>query len=89
MVHLNKELKKSRLLVYLVSVFAIILWGISYIWTDMLINLDIPVFYFVFVRIFLAGIILFLLNATRGRITKIHRKDLPKFLLLAFFEPFI
>ena len=89
MVHLNKELKKSRLLVYLVSVFAIILWGISYIWADMLINLDIPVFYFVFVRIFLAGIILFLLNATRGRITKIHRKDLPKFLLLAFFEPFI
>lgn len=89
MVHLNKELKKSRLLVYLVSVFAIILWGISYIWTDMLINLDIPVFYFVFVRVFLAGIILFLLNATRGRITKIHRKDLPKFLLLAFFEPFI
>ena len=89
MVHLNKELKKSKLLVYLVSVFAIILWGISYIWTDMLINLDIPVFYFVFVRIFLAGIILFLLNATRGRITKIHRKDLPKFLLLAFFEPFI
>lgn len=89
MVHLNKELKKSRLLVYLVSVFAIILWGISYIWTDMLINLDIPVFYFVFVRIFLAGIILFLLNATRGRITKIHRKDLPKFLLLAFFEPFV
>ena len=89
MVHLNKELKKSRLLVYLVSVFAIILWGISYIWTDMLINLDIPVFYFVFVRIFLAGIILFLLNATRGRITKVHRKDLPKFLLLAFFEPFI
>lgn len=89
MVHLNKELKKSKLLVYLVSVFAIILWGISYIWTDMLINLDIPVFYFVFVRVFLAGIILFLLNATRGRITKIHRKDLPKFLLLAFFEPFI
>ena len=63
MVHLNKDVKKSRLLIYLVSVFAIILWGISYIWTDMLINLDIPVFYFVFVRIFLAGIILFLLNA--------------------------
>lgn len=89
MVHLNKDVKKSRLLIYLVSVFAIILWGISYIWTDMLINLDIPVFYFVFVRILLAGIILFLLNATRGRITRIQRRDLPKFLLLAFFEPFI
>ena len=55
----------------------------------MLIRLKISVFYFVFVRILLAGIILFLLNATRGRITRIHRKDLPKFLLLALFEPFI
>ena len=89
MAYLHKDIKKSGLLVYLVSIFAITLWGISYIWTDMLIELDIPVFYFVFVRILLAGIILFLLNATRGRITRIHREDLPKFLLLAFFEPFI
>lgn len=86
---MKKDIKGSKLLVYLVSVFAIILWGISYIWTDMLIRRDIPVFYFVFVRIFLAGIILFLLNATRGRISGIHRKDLPKFLLLALFEPFL
>ena len=83
------NINKSKLLVYLVSVFAILLWGISYIWTDMLIHQDIPVFYFVFVRILLAGVILFLFNATRGRITGIHRKDLPKFLLLALFEPFI
>ncbi len=89
MLQIDKNLKKSKLLIYLVSVFAIILWGISYIWTDMLIEMDIPVFYFVFVRILLAGIILFLFNATKGRITRIHRKDLPKFLLLAFFEPFI
>ena len=89
MLQIDKNLKKSKLLIYLVSVFAIILWGISYIWTDMLIEMEIPVFYFVFVRILLAGIILFLFNATKGRITRIHRKDLPKFLLLAFFEPFI
>lgn len=84
-----RSLSNSKLLVYLVSVFAIILWGISYIWTDILIKLDIPVFYFVFVRILLAGIILFLFNAASGRVTRIHRKDLPKFLLLALFEPFI
>ena len=47
---------------YIVSVLAITLWGISYIWTDKLIGLGIPVFYFVFVRIFLAGICLLLLN---------------------------
>ena len=84
-----RNLSNSKLLVYVVSVFAIILWGISYIWTYILIKLDIPVFYFVFVRILLAGIILFLFNAASGRVTRIHRKDLPKFLLLALFEPFI
>lgn len=80
---------RSGLLVYIVSTFAIILWGISYIWTDRLISLDIPVFYFVFVRILLAGVVLFLLNAASGRIARIKKQDLPKFLLLAFFEPFI
>ena len=81
--------KNSKILIYTVSLFAIILWGISYIWTNQLIALDIPVTYFVFVRILLAGFVLFLLNAASGRIAKITRKDLPKFLLLAFFEPFI
>lgn len=79
----------SKVLIYTVSLFAIILWGISYIWTNRLISLDIPVTYFVFVRILLAGFVLFLLNAASGKITRIRRKDLPKFLLLAFFEPFI
>ena len=81
--------KNSKILIYTVSLFAIILWGISYIWTNQLIALDIPVTYFVFVRILLAGFVLFLLNAASGWIAKIKRKDLPKFLLLAFFEPFI
>ena len=76
-------------LIYLASTFAIILWGISYIWTNQLISLDIPVTYFVFIRILIAGFVLFLLNAASGRIARIKRKDLPKFLLLALFEPFI
>ena len=61
----------------------------SYIWTDKLIALNIPIFYFVFVRILLAGLVLFLFNTAYGRIKRIQRKDVPKFLLLAFFEPFI
>lgn len=61
----------------------------SYIWTDKLIALNIPIFYFVFVRIFLAGVILFLFNTAYTRIKRIQKEDLPKFLLLAFFEPFI
>ena len=79
----------SKLLTYIASIFAITLWGMSYIWTDRLIALNIPIFYFVFVRILLAGLILFLFNTAYGRIKRIQRKDLPKFMLLAFFEPLI
>lgn len=80
---------QNRILIYIVSVFAITLWGMSYIWTDQLIARDISIFYFVFIRITLAGILLFLFNAASGRIKRIQHQDLPKFLLLAFCEPFI
>lgn len=83
------KVQPDKFLVYIASIFAITLWGMSYIWTDQLIAQNIPIFYFVFVRIFLAGIILFLFNTAYARIKRIQKQDLGKFLLLAFFEPFI
>ena len=52
----------SKVLTYIASIFAITLWGMSYIWTDKILAFGIPVFYFVFVRILLAGLTLFLFN---------------------------
>lgn len=86
---MSPKVQPSKLLTYIASSFAIILWGMSYIWTDKLIALNIPIFYFVFVRILLAGLILFLFNTAYARIKRIQRQDLGKFMLLAFFEPFI
>ncbi len=83
------KVQPSKILIYISSIFAITLWGMSYIWTDKLIAQNIPIFYFVFVRILFAGIVLFLFNAAYSRMKRIQRQDLPKFLLLAFFEPFI
>lgn len=79
----------SKTLIYIASMFAIALWGMSYIWTDKLISLGIPIYYFVFVRILLAGVVLFLFNTAYARIKRIQKQDLGKFMLLAFFEPFI
>ena len=86
---MTPKVKPSMTLTYIASMFAITLWGMSYIWTDRLIDQGIPVFYFVFVRIFIAGIILFLFNTAYGRIKRIQKQDWPKFLMLAFCEPFI
>ena len=83
------KVKPSMTLIYIASMFAIILWGMSYIWTDRLIGFGIPIFCFVFVRILIAGLVLFLFNVAYGRIKRIQKEDWPKFLLLAFCEPFI
>jgi drug/metabolite transporter (DMT)-like permease len=81
--------KNQKVLVYIASTFAISLWGMFYIWTDQLLALNIPIFYFVFVRMLLAGTALFLFNMSYGNFKFIHRKDIHKFLLLALCEPFI
>ena len=86
---MSPKVQPSKILIYIASTFAITLWGMSYIWTDQLIAQNIPIFYFVFVRILMAGVVLFLFNTAYARIKRIQRQDLPKFLLLAFFEPFI
>ncbi len=86
---MSPKVQPSKVLIYIASIFAITLWGMSYIWTDKLIALGIPIFYFVFVRILMAGVILFLFNTAYARIKRIQKQDLGKFLLLAFFEPFI
>ena len=86
---MSPKVQPSRLLVYIAPISAVTLWGMSYLWTDRLIGIQIPIFYFVFVRILLAGVILFLFNAAYGRIKRMRKNDIPKFFLLAFFEPFI
>ncbi len=82
-------MKDSRTKTYLFSSLAIILWGCSYIWSDQLISQGIPIFFFVFIRIILAGLLLLAFNKLTGKYVKAEKKDLPKFLLLAFFEPFL
>ncbi len=81
--------KRPGIKVYLISLFAIILWSMSYLWSDRLIHLQIPVEFFIFVRILLAGLILLVYNLIRGYHIKIKKKHLGFFLLLSFFEPFI
>ena len=83
------KVQPSKVLIYVASLFAIILWGMSYIWTDQLLAQGIPIFYFVFVRIFMAGVVLFLFNTAYARIKRMQKQDIGKFFLLAFFEPFI
>lgn len=80
---------KGSFLTYILSLTAITLWGASYIWSDCLIGRGISIFYFVFVRIFIAGLLLLAFNIALRKFQTVRKKDAPWFLLLAFCEPFI
>lgn len=81
--------KTSMVGVYILSLISVILWGMSYLWSDKLLSLGLPVEYVVFIRIFIASFLLLGYNLVKKYHIAISKKDLPKFLLLSLFEPFI
>ncbi len=86
---MTNQTRQSKFLVYLLASVSIACWGISFLWTDKLVKLGIPVFYFVFLRTLIAGIVLLLINVLTGRFQPLDRRDVPKFLLLALLQPLI
>ena len=79
----------SKWAIYAATLVAIILWGMSYLWSNMLIHQGIPVEYFVFVRIVVAALFLLVFNLLCGYSFRLRKKDLKFFILLALCEPLI
>ena len=80
--------KDSPLIIYPLLVIAMLFWSFSFIWAKQaLVNYN--TITIIYLRTIVASVILFLiLLVTRKRI-KIRLKDLPIFIVLAFFEPFL
>lgn len=83
-------MQKLLVRAYLAAMLTVCLWAMSYIWSDRLLDLAVPVEFFVPVRTLLAGGLLWLLNKVTGRSMRIQsRKDGLKFVLLALCMPFV
>ena len=80
---------KGKWTALLAAMGTITLWGMSYIWADRLLQLEIPVEFFVPVRIALAGGLLFAINKAMRYDMRIRRCDWVKYLLLALCMPFV
>lgn len=74
---------------YLCAMLTVVLWAMSYIWADRLLALEIPVEFFVPVRMAMAGVLLWIINLATGQKMHIHKKDILKYLLLSLCMPFI
>ncbi|MCF0174132.1 MAG: DMT family transporter [Bacteroidales bacterium] len=79
----------KKALPYILIIIAEIFWGLSFIWTKVLINLEIPVFVFTFSRMFIAALVMLVLCKSFGVLQRIDRKDIPSFLLCALLHPFL
>ena len=73
---------------YLLIIISVILWGFSFIGTDILIQAAIPPSVFLLLRINLAGWLLYAFGKLTKQIQPIDRKDLKWLWLLSFCEPF-
>ena len=79
----------TKLTAYLAATGTILLWGMSYIWSDRLLDLGIPVEYFIPIRTLMAGLLLLLLNKAAHIPIRLRRKDAWRFLLLSLCMPLV
>ncbi|MDR1846682.1 MAG: DMT family transporter [Bacteroidales bacterium] len=79
----------QRFYAYIAVIGAMFFWGISFVWSKQLINSGFNVIFIVTVRLAVSFLLLFTIFKLSKKLKKIARKDIPKFLLLAFFEPFL
>ncbi len=73
---------------YLFLVFAMICWGMSFVWYKQALLFFKPVS-LVLARLLISFPLLIVSGILLKRLKKIRLKDLPLFMLLAFFEPFL
>lgn len=79
----------KRTIVYISVSTAVFLWGVSFLWSNSILQQGFPPFSLMFFRMTFAAIVLSIVSFSLGKITKIERKDWGWFLLLVFLEPFL
>jgi drug/metabolite transporter (DMT)-like permease len=74
---------------YILTTISIVLWGLSFVWTNDILSHNVPPFTLLFVRLATAGILMYTYARITGKLQKVTRKDALYMFLMAFFEPFI
>jgi len=81
-------LKKIHIPVYFYPLAAMVFWGLSFIWSSLLLKSYQPVT-LIFIRLIISSVLLFSLIFLLGKNEKVERKDYKLILLSALFNPFL
>ena len=74
---------------YLAAITAVFFWGFSFVWANELLINGVPVFTFLFIRLFIAGILLYIFTKSLKQLQKVSAKDMLWMGMMAFCEPFV
>ena len=74
---------------YLAILVTVFFWGMSFLWSDSVLDQGVPVFTFIFTRMVLAATALTLFSLLTGRLQRIRPGDAKWFLAMTAFEPFL
>jgi len=74
---------------YLAILVTVFFWGMSFLWSDAVLDQNVPVFTFIFTRMVLAATALTLFSLATGRLQRIRKGDLKWFAAMTAFEPFL
>ena len=74
---------------YLAILVTVFFWGMSFLWSDSVLDQDVPVFTFIFTRMVLAAAVLTLFSVLTGRLQRIRKGDARWFAAMTAFEPFL
>ena len=74
---------------YLGILVTVFLWGMSFLWSDAVLDQGVPVFTFIFIRMVIAAAALSLITLLAGKFQRIRKGDLKWFAAMTAFEPFL
>lgn len=81
-------LKKFRLPVYFYPLAAMLFWGMSFVWTSILLKYYQPIT-IIFIRLIISSLFLFSVSLVLNKWEKIRREDFWLFFFSAVFNPFL
>ena len=74
---------------YLGILLTVFLWGMSFLWSDSVLDQGVPVFTFIFTHMIIAASALSLFSLLTGKFQRIRKGDLKWFAAMTAFEPFL
>ena len=86
---MRKKGKGLGLVWYLGILVTVFFWGMSFLWSDAVLDQQVPVFTFIFTRMVIAASALLLFSLLAGKFQRIRKGDLKWFAAMTAFEPFL